>query len=339
MSVRRALRAASVLALAVVLPASALVASPAQATRNLPAAPVRAAHSHSHLHAVTDHIGAPGAQAISTIAARRGTLTYGTVHVAGPTTLAGNATVVDVLAVINYIDGSGPIHGSMTLSSDEAGTLGLTYNARATVQRDGSTVIRGVLTVMSGSGSYAGLTGTGVVRGLRAAGTPPGGQVHYTIDIDLHPGTPRLPRRTHVRHAALHHAAVMTAVLTADSFGTKVDSGPTSRAWGTSRRLGTSVLDGVDVTVDSLVEFNYSQGSGFYTGFLVFTAEDSSTVVTTYTGWTTAHLDGSSTVAANLVVIATSGRWAGQTGRGSVTGGRPSDISTPLTAHIRLALH
>ena len=111
-----------------------------------------------------------------------GEITFGTGRLTGTSTLEGQPVDVELLASIDYVDGSGPFDGWITITSAADDLLGLRYEGFVT-QRGDLTSINGSVSVAGGAGAWADVTGSGRVTGRRE-GTL-GDDVAYTLVLSL----------------------------------------------------------------------------------------------------------------------------------------------------------
>ncbi len=115
--------------------------------------------------------------------------TYGWNRLLGTATLDGQPVGVEMLANVNYLNGSGPFFGFITFTFADGSTLGVSMQGQATVAGAGSTdtSFASTLGVIGGTGTYVNDTGYGTFTGARTAAL--GGQVSATFDLQLAPKT------------------------------------------------------------------------------------------------------------------------------------------------------
>lgn len=107
---------------------------------------------------------------------------YGNGRLTGTTTIDGRPAQAELLAQVDYVDGSGPFVGFWTFTLGDASSLVLSYAGEAT--RSGTdTMITGDLRVLGGTGTFATATGGGTLRGERT--TQLGGDVDYHFTLHL----------------------------------------------------------------------------------------------------------------------------------------------------------
>lgn len=109
---------------------------------------------------------------------------YGEARLVGKTELAGKAVEVELLAILNYLNGNGPFSGFWTFTADNGDRLGFTYSGLAE-QRDGKGRLRGTIEVLAGTGQFVGVTGKGTVEGERSGEFGSGTAIAYTLTLHL----------------------------------------------------------------------------------------------------------------------------------------------------------
>ena len=109
-------------------------------------------------------------------------LRYGNGRLTGDTTINGEPASAELLAQVNYDDGSGPFTGFWTFTFGDGSNLALRYSGQATKSGD-DTAIVGELTVLGGTGSYTSVTGGGTLHGERTVAL--GGDVEYRFSLNL----------------------------------------------------------------------------------------------------------------------------------------------------------
>lgn len=173
--------------LAAAVVAAALVAAlavPSAAADPSPA-PVPAPAATAPTHTVTfgaQSVETPPVRWQVTTAGAATTTTLGLAVLSGDTTFDGIPITATITGALYYIDGTGPFTGALVFDSGAGDLLAMRYDAQVALGPSG-TVIDGVLTVLGGSGRWAGVTGYGVVNGARtgAVGSP----VQYDVSLWL----------------------------------------------------------------------------------------------------------------------------------------------------------
>lgn len=106
-----------------------------------------------------------------------GGVTYGWNDLRGPTTWGARSASLRFQGSVDYVDGTGPFGGFVTVTRSDGTALALTVTGYAIASAKGTpsrTKFRGTVAVIGGSGPYAGARGTGTVSGFRksALGSP-----------------------------------------------------------------------------------------------------------------------------------------------------------------------
>ena len=113
-----------------------------------------------------------------------GSITYGWNQLVGTATVDGQPVGVELLGNVNYVKGSGPIFGFVTLTFADGSTLGMQFQGAATTTANGDeTSFAATLGVIGGTGRYASATGTGIFTGSRKAAL--GTTVAATFDLTI----------------------------------------------------------------------------------------------------------------------------------------------------------
>jgi len=326
MKTRQHIATAAIMALALV--GTAASAGSASAHRN----------NHArHLHAVADFRTIPGGNFLSTVVTSQ-PLQYGTVKLAAVSDVDGQPYNLEITAGLEYVNGTGPLHGDINFIASNGDALAFDYRGGATLNADGSTTVRGTLKAFSGTGQFANTTGVGTVLGTRAAGLPAGSPVSYVIDVDIHDGARSMPRVT----ACVEDIGKTNTGFTADLMGVPGDrfitSNPDGRSFGLVRLTGKSTYDGGPVEITDIANVSYSKGSGPFNGFITLKDNFGSTLVLRWDGGTKADATGGATVNGPLTVIAGTGRWTDATGNGVMTGSRSGAVGSPLKVVAKIAL-
>ena len=99
---------------------------------------------------------------------RGGVKTYGWNELTGTATTDSGDVQIRLLGNVDYVDGSGPFFGFVTLKFASLSTLGLRIvDGRARVRDDGSTALRSRLRVIGGNTAMTGAKGAGTMTGER----------------------------------------------------------------------------------------------------------------------------------------------------------------------------
>lgn len=150
------------------------------ATGGLVAAPAHAATSRTLVFDV-DFTSAG-----TTLETLPGGVTYGWNDLNGPTRWGKSAAQVRFLGSVDYVDGTGPFGGFVTITRADGVKLALSVSGWATSPGTAGTAnatFRGTVTVIGGSGPFAGATGTGTMEGFRKAAL--GSPVELTFSVTV----------------------------------------------------------------------------------------------------------------------------------------------------------
>ncbi len=112
-----------------------------------------------------------------------GEQTYGWNELTGTATTSSGDVQVQMLGNVEYVDGSGPFFGFLTLRFASLSTLGLRMKGTATVRDDGSTDLKAMLRVVGGNAAMTGAKGRGKITGERRQEL--GGAIEITVTLRL----------------------------------------------------------------------------------------------------------------------------------------------------------
>lgn len=113
-----------------------------------------------------------------------GDLQYGTIAYQGTTLINGEEVVVRRDSVLDYLNGSGPIGGFLTVTWKDGSRLSMRVAGSSVNTSDGPNFTAS-LAVFSATGRWSGDAGAGVMRGSRKG--PIGTPATYTYRITLTP--------------------------------------------------------------------------------------------------------------------------------------------------------
>jgi len=132
-------------------------------------APAMAAPSGTRLTIVTN-LTSDGAKT-STV---DGGHVYGSNHLVASTLVAGEPATVDLSALVNYNNGTGPFTFATTFTLANGSSLAVWCEGKSVKDASGTSHFSGPLTVIGGTGTYSGASGVGSVVGSRsgALGSP-----------------------------------------------------------------------------------------------------------------------------------------------------------------------
>lgn len=110
--------------------------------------------------------------------------TYGQNRLVGPSTVDGQAVIVEMLGNVNYTNGSGPTFGFVTFMFADGSTLATTFAGISQATAEGGANFTTTMGVIGGTGKYAAVTGgTGTFIGSRTAAI--GANVESTFSLRL----------------------------------------------------------------------------------------------------------------------------------------------------------
>ena len=106
-------------------------------------------------------------------------------QLSGTTTINGQTATVETQAVVNYVNGSGPFNGLITVTLPDSSAISMKMDGTAVLDSgSGVTTFNANLITVGGSGSWANSSGTGTFTGTRS--TALGGAVHMDVALALH---------------------------------------------------------------------------------------------------------------------------------------------------------
>jgi hypothetical protein len=114
---------------------------------------------------------------------RGGDTTYGWNLLTGEAATDSGDVSVTLLGNVQYVDGSGPFFGFLTLKFASQSTLGLRIQGTAAKQADGSTSLKSKLKVIDGTAAMTGARGGGSFTGSRDA--PVGSPIEITVKLKI----------------------------------------------------------------------------------------------------------------------------------------------------------
>lgn len=102
-----------------------------------------------------------------------GDITYGWNDLRGPTRWGKKSAQLRFLGSVDYVDGTGPFGGFVTVTRSDGVILSLSVTGWSSTptgqQGTANAKFRGTFTVIGGTGPYAGARGTGRMEGYRKA--------------------------------------------------------------------------------------------------------------------------------------------------------------------------
>lgn len=113
-----------------------------------------------------------------------GDIVYGWNHLRGTTRWGSRSATLDFLGDVDYVDGSGPFNGFVTITHRNGTQLALRVTGQAVTPPGPGTkdaTFSGTVRVIGGSGTFTGATGHGTMTGSRQAAL--GGAVNLTFHV------------------------------------------------------------------------------------------------------------------------------------------------------------
>lgn len=116
-----------------------------------------------------------------------GEITYGWNDLRGPTRWGKKDAALRFLGSVDYVNGTGPFGGFVTVTRADGVKLAFSVSGWATTPADqegtANATFRGTVTVIGGTGPYAKATGTGTMDGYRKAAL--GSPVELTFSVTV----------------------------------------------------------------------------------------------------------------------------------------------------------
>ena len=116
-----------------------------------------------------------------------GGIRYGWNNLAGTTKWGNQSATLDFLGDVDYVNGSGPFNGYITVKRADGVTIAFHVAGSALAAPDGKggtlTTFAGKLEVIGGTGNFEGSSGIGTMVGTRAAAL--GSPVRLTFKLDV----------------------------------------------------------------------------------------------------------------------------------------------------------
>ncbi len=113
--------------------------------------------------------------------------TYGWNNLSGTSTWGNQAATISFLGDVDYVNGSGPFNGYVTVTRADGVVLGTHIDGNALAVPEGSagtrTLFAGSVSVIQGTGAFRGASGIGTMTGVRksALGSP----VEMTLTLSV----------------------------------------------------------------------------------------------------------------------------------------------------------
>ncbi len=272
---------------------------------------------------------------------------FGVGRLAAIVDIAGEPVTFEVLVSLEYIDGSGPFTGFISLYWPNGDAVACRYET--TVVRDdaGDSKWHSIVHVIDGSGSLTGASGIGTVSGFRSAAL--GNSVEYRVDLTIHRkrgaqggGSPGSANGGSSGIALGNYGDLAVDVVLT---GAPEDQRLRNVGFEGSVRYGIFRIAGagadgagLPVQVVALGTLGYRSGSGPFAGFLVLDYGDGNALYCRYQGHTTELSVDSTRILGRLEVIAGTGRFDGLRGEGQVQARRGGPVGSTQLTSIRLWL-
>ena len=271
---------------------------------------------------------------------------FGVGRLASLVDVDGEQVTFEVLVALEYIDGSGPFTGFVSLYWPNGDAVACRYAGVVVRDNAGDSRWQSMLHVIDGSGSFTGATGVGTVSGFRSAAL--GGSVEYTVDLTIqrHSGKQGSGSPEGANGGSSGIAFGNTGDLAVDVVltGAPEDQRLRNAGFEQSVRYGIFRIGGTDATgplpvqVSALGILGYRVGSGPFAGFLVLDYGGGDVLYCRYEGHTTQLSVASTRILGRLDVIAGTGRFDGARGEGQVRARRGGPVGSTQLTSIRLRL-
>jgi len=323
------------------LPLAACLASRVLATPQ-PAADAQ----HLHVSFVTDTGAAePGDTTFYTVGQEQ----FGVGRLASTVDIDGEQVTFEVLVSLEYIDGSGPFTGFLSLFWPNGDAVVCRYEAVVVRDDAGDSRWSSMLHVIDGSGSLTGVTGVGTVSGFRSAVL--GSSVKYSVDLTIHrkngngeqgSGSPESADggSSGIAFGDPGDLAIDVVLTGAPEDQRLRNTGfEDSVRYGIFRIAGIATSGDLPVQVSALGTLGYRIGTGPFAGFLVLDYGGDNVLYCRYVGHTTQLSVDSTRILGRLDVIAGTGRFDGARGEGEVRARRGGPVGSTQLTSIRLRLH
>jgi hypothetical protein len=117
-----------------------------------------------------------------------GDITYGWNDLQGPTRWGKSSAQMRFLGSVDYVDGTGPFGGFVTVTRADGVSIAFSVTGWATTPSDeegtANARFRGTLTVIGGTGPFAGAKGTGTMKGYRKAALGSPVELSFTAVVE-----------------------------------------------------------------------------------------------------------------------------------------------------------
>ena len=117
-----------------------------------------------------------------------GDITYGWNDLRGSTQWGKQGAALRFLGSVDYVDGTGPFGGFVTVTRADGVTLAFSVSGWATTPSNqkgtANATFHGTITVIGGSGPYAGARGVGTMKGFRKAALGSPVQLTFSLTVE-----------------------------------------------------------------------------------------------------------------------------------------------------------
>jgi hypothetical protein len=271
---------------------------------------------------------------------------FGVGRLASLVDVDGEQVTFEVLVALEYIDGSGPFTGFLSLYWPNGDAVACRYAGVVVRDDAGDSRWRSILHVIDGSGSLTGATGVGMVSGFRSAAL--GSSVEYTVDLTIQRHTGKQgggsPESANGGSSGIAFGNTGDLAVDVVLSGAPEDQRLRNVGFEDSVRYGIFRIAGTDATgplpvqVGALGILGYRIGSGPFAGFLVLDYGGGDVLYCRYQGHTTQLSVDSTRILGRLDVFAGTGRFDGARGEGQVRARRGGPVGSTQLTSIRLRL-
>ncbi|MEY4675346.1 MAG: hypothetical protein RL148_3130 [Planctomycetota bacterium] len=275
-----------------------------------------------------------------------GSTQIGVGRLASPVEIEGQTVTFEVMVALEYVGGSGPFHGFVSLLWPNGDAVACRYDGTVVRDAAGNSRWSTGVHVIDGSGAFVGASGRGTVSGFRDVSL--GGSVEYTVDLTIRTaGTtapapqpqPRTPNGGVSGTAQGNQGTLaVDVVLSGDPTAqrTRRIGADDSVRYGLFRIEGTGTSNAGPVHVSALGSLDYRDGSGPFWAFQVLDFGGGNVLYCRYRGHTTEFDPTSTRILGRLDVIGGTGTLATARGTGTVEARRGGPVGTTQLTSIRL---
>lgn len=262
--------------------------------------------------------------------------------------VAGEAVTFEVMVALEYVNGSGPFSGFVSLLWPNGDAVACSYEGVVVRDASGNSNWSTGVHVIDGSGRFKGSSGSGTVAGFRNVAL--GGSVQYTVDLAIRTNPARDTQRNEPQGSANGgrsgieqgragdlNVEVVLAGAPADQRTRRIGFDDAIR-YGLFRISGTGTSNAGPVHVSALGTVDYLDGTGPFWAFQVLDFGSGNVVYCRYRGHTDQLAPDATRIVGRLDVIGGTGTFATARGTGSVEARRGGIVGTTQVTEIRLRL-